>query len=67
MKKIIRSMNSRLFDVAAGPVLLMLVGVPLLVIAAVIILIVFGIRLAKKAKSRNEQQTRQKQDPSENG
>ena len=46
-------MNSMMFDVAVGPLYLLLFGIPILIIAAVIVLMVISIRLIKRARAKN--------------
>ena len=45
-------MNGLVFDVAAGPMFLILFGIPFLVIVGVVILIVFTVKLIKRARSQ---------------
>ena len=53
MKKIVKRINSMMFDVAVAPLLLVIIGVPILIIAAVIGLIIVTVRLIKKARQKN--------------
>ena len=46
-------MNNTLFDAAAGPLLLLVFGLPILLIVVVIILIIVTVRLIKRARKKN--------------
>ena len=52
MKKIAQKMNNTLFDAAAGPIYLILFGVPILIICVVVYLIVVTVRLIKRARKK---------------
>jgi len=53
MKKLAQKMNNMLFDVAPGPILLVVFGIPILIIVVVVILIIVTIRLIKRARKKN--------------
>jgi len=63
MRKLAKKMNNTLFDVAAGPLFIVLFGIPILILVVVIILIVVTIRLIKRARKKN---TEVKESPEEN-
>jgi len=53
MRKLAKKMNNLMFDVAPGPILLVLVGIPILVIVIVVILIIVAVKLIKRARKKN--------------
>jgi len=53
MKISARKMENRAFDVAAGPLLLTLIGIPVLMIIAVVVLILITVKLIKRARKKN--------------
>ena len=53
IKESAKKMNNTMFDLASGPTLLMLIGVPLIIILAVAILIFVVVKLIKKARIKN--------------
>ncbi len=54
MKKIFKSLNSTLFDVATAPVLFVYFGIPILITIAVIVIVVIAIKLIIKAYKKNQ-------------
>lgn len=55
MKKLCKKLNHTLFDVATGPFVLMLIGIPLLIVILVILLIWVSIVLIRKAYLKSQQ------------
>jgi len=53
MKKLAQKMNNLLFDAASGPLILMIVGVPILLIIIVVVLIFVTVRMIKRARKKN--------------
>lgn len=49
MKKFIKRFNYTLFDVAVGPMILMIFGIPVLIVITIIIIVVIAVMLIKKA------------------
>ena len=52
LQKVKKQAASRLFDVASGPMLLTLIGIPLLLVAVVILIAVITLRLIRKADQK---------------
>ena len=55
MKKLCKKLNHTLFDVAGGPIVLIALGIPFLIIIGVIILIWVAVALIRKAYVKGEQ------------
>ena len=53
MKKFTKKMNSMMFDGAGGLIVLMVLGAPVLIGIAVIVLIIISVKLIKKARKKN--------------
>ena len=53
MKNIARRMSNTAFDVAAGPLYLTIIGIPLLILATVAVLTIVVMRLINKAHDKN--------------
>jgi len=53
MKASTQRLSNRVFDVAAGPLLLTIIGVPVLLLIIVAILVVVTVRLIKRAREKN--------------
>ena len=65
MKKFAKQFNGRIFDVAAGPMYLIIFGIPALVVIAVVGLIFVVVKLIKRARKNNiETENQQNSDSS---
>jgi len=53
MKKLVDRINNTTFDVASGPVILILLGLPIFIIIVVIGLIILTVKLIKNARQEN--------------
>ena len=53
MRKIAKKLSSMMFDVAAGPLFLVIFGIPILIIVIVVVLIIVSVRLIMKARKKN--------------
>ena len=53
MKKISSRINNKVYDAAAGPMYLILFGIPFLLVVAVVVLIVVVVKLIKRARTNN--------------
>lgn len=56
MKNLIRKRPVVLYDVAVGPMILVLVGIPILMIAVVVGLVILSISMIRKARRKQEQE-----------
>ena len=65
MRKIAKKTNSKIFDLASGPLYLTMIGIPILIVIVVIILIIVTVKLIKKARQKNFQAEKktEKDDP----
>lgn len=55
MKKLYKKLNHTLFDVAGGPIILIALGIPFLIIIGVIILVWVAVALIRKAYVKGQQ------------
>ena len=53
MKASTQRLSNRVFDVAAGPLLLTIIGIPVLLLVIVAILVIVTVRLIKRARKKN--------------
>ena len=53
MKKSAKKINSMMFDMASGATLLPLIGIPLVIVAITVILMIVAVKLIKKARKKN--------------
>ena len=53
MRKLLKITDGKIFDGAAAPMLLIIFGIPVLLIAVVVVLIVVAVKLIKRARIKN--------------
>jgi hypothetical protein len=59
MKRLGYNKGTTLYDVAPGPIILLLVGIPLLIVIAVVALIIVAVVLIRRARKKNREKANQ--------